>query len=119
MPSKQEQKVQDTIRRIIADSKKTGRVMNVRILKADIAEHFPELGANELFSFLPQEFQLESAPMKKVPVGELKDLCLAKPDHPLSSIFRAAVLGKKDDRLVAVLLQDYNALKEDAAAPEE
>lgn len=95
----------EDIDRLIEESRRTG----IRITKLLSKEHYSS--KNPLYKALPDRFLLDITPMEAITVGELRKLCEARPDHPLSAQKRMSVIGKADHAIVYLLKEDVAALK--------
>jgi hypothetical protein len=99
----------EDIGRLIEESRRTGIRITKLLAKEDYASK------NPLFNLLPTRFLLDITPLEAITVGELRKLCEARPDHPLSAQKRMSVIGKAEHAIVYVLKEDIAALKGDTS----
>jgi len=96
------------------EARRTGRRIKKVISKDDFCKQFPKAAADPRMALTPKEFLLDMTPMTAMTVQELRELCIAKGDHPLAVQKAISVAGLADHQVVNILTQDLNTLKEDS-----
>jgi len=96
----------------IIKGRNSGKVVRRSFNKYEFLEQFPEAINDPRFKLLPDNFIFDVSPLEQMTVGELREICLEKPDHPLSILKRTHIIGLPDDTIVVVLQEDLDILRQ-------
>jgi hypothetical protein len=96
----------------IIKGRNSGKVIRRSFNKTEFAEQFPEAVNDPRFLLLPDNFIFDVSPLEQLTVKELREICLEKPDHPLSIRKRTHIIGLPDDTIVVVLQEDLDILRQ-------
>ena len=103
--------VRADLRSALRQSEQTGSRIKKRYNKKEFSTFFPKFGTDPLIAFLPENFVLDITPMESITVGELRELCLAKKDHPLAVRKALETQGFADSHVVHLLKEDLAILR--------
>lgn len=100
------------LREAIAASKASGQRIRKVFDRQQFLREFPKAASDPRMAFVPERFVLDLTPMEGITVGELRQLCLAKKEHPLAIQKALSVEGQPDTSVVYVLREDLNVLRQ-------
>lgn len=108
----EEKTYRQQLREAIQLSKKSGQRIRKVFDRKQFLREFPKSSSDVRMAFVPERFVLDLTPMEGITVGELRNLCLAKKDHPLAIQKAFSVEGKNDSEVVYVLREDLDVLRQ-------
>lgn len=101
----------EVLKQAIRVSRQTGSRVRKAIDKKSFVQQFPLAGRDPRMAFTPEQFVMDITPLESITVGELRELCLAKREHPLALQKALSVQGLGDTQIVAVLREDLDVLR--------
>ena len=101
------------IREAAIKAKQSGKLMRRVFNKEEFLKQFPQAANDPRFmELMPETFRMDFTPLEQISVLELRQLCEAKPDHPLAILKRSQLLGLGDNQIVAVLIEELDILRQ-------
>ena len=96
----------------IEKARRSGKLIRRSFNKSEFLEQFPEAINDPRFKLLPDNFIFDVSPLEQMTVGELREICLEKPDHPLSLTKRSHLIGLPDDTIVTIPQEELDILRQ-------
>jgi hypothetical protein len=105
--------IAEEIERATEESRRTGKRIHKRFNKREFLEQFPHASSDPRMALTPDEFFLDLEPLEGLTVGELRNLCLKKKDHPLALLKAMQVEGYPDSTEIFILKEEIAILSGD------